>query len=79
MKSQNPSSCLTNQTAPPTCVGKVTYLSASYWHHELSIFDTAGKEYSYANAFDLYHISTVTWQRGKGGGEGALTPNTSVF
>ncbi len=37
----------------PTCVGKVTYLSASYWHHELSMFDTAGKEYSYANAFDL--------------------------
>ena len=37
-----------------TWVGKVTYLRASYWHHELSMLDTAGKEYSYANAFDLH-------------------------
>ena len=28
-------------------------MSASYWHQELSMFDTAGNEYSYANAFDL--------------------------
>ena len=38
----------------PTCVGKVTYLRASYWHQELSMLDTAGKEYSYANALDLF-------------------------
>lgn len=60
------SSCLTKSEHTPrrhlsdqsehsiTCVGNVTYLSASYWHHELSMLETAGKEYSYANAFDLF-------------------------
>ena len=55
---------LPDRPPPLTCVGKVTYLSASYWHHELSMLDTAGKEYSYAKAFDLYQHTKGTVERG---------------
>ena len=51
-------------------MGKEMYRSASYWHHDDSMFATDGKEYSHCTHRDTYtHTDTMSTTQEEGKSE----------